>query len=202
MNIRKKLNKYIIESQTYSLKNAPVYIKILTILYKLLGRKFVAKLFITSKRCDSCMRCVKLCPNEAIHFRLNSPRRNNRCQGCLLCVYVCPNQAIELPLSMLIGAFLLLFLPYDDYIKQLFSLQFSSMPAFPDMLISLLLWSVGYIIIIFLFGKISFLFSAVPIIKKFRDTDFVKQIYKKIHPVRIFPIIVPKKLQNGECKVL
>ena len=181
----------MIESQTYSLKNAPIYIKLLAFIYKLLGRKFVAKLFITSKECTGCMLCSKTCPNQAINFRLNNPRRNNRCKGCLLCVYLCPNHAIELPLSILIGAFLLLFLPYDAFFKQLLSLHFSSIPKFLDMLVSFLLWSICYVVVIFIFGKISFLFSTLPIVKIFRETSFIKKIYCKIHPVRIFPIILP-----------
>ena len=196
MALTKRLQKYIIESQTYSLKNAPFYLKLLAFLYKILGRKALARLFVTSDKCKGCKICQKSCPNMAIVFRLNNPRRNNKCKGCLLCVYNCPNQAIELPLSILIGAFLLIFLPYDEFIKELFSLQFSSKSVFLDTLISLFLWSFCYLVVIFIFGKMSFIFSTIPIVKKIRGTKFVKRIYRRIHPIRIFPIILPEEHYN------
>ncbi len=196
MNLPKRLQRYIIESQTYSFKKAPAYVKVMAFLYKLVGRKFLAKLFVTSDSCIGCKQCLTMCPNQAIDFRFHNPRRNSKCKGCLLCVYLCPNQAIILPLSTLIGGFLLLFLPYDAFIKELFSLQFSSLSMFLDTLLSLLLWSVGYIVCIFIFGKISFLFSTLPIVKKVRRNQYVAQIYRKIHPINVFPVILPKNNNN------
>ena len=200
MNLPKRIQRYIIESQTYSFKNGPNYLKILAFLYKLLGRKFLAKLFVTSDSCTGCKQCLKMCPNQAIDFRLHNPRRNNKCKGCLLCVYLCPNQAIILPMSTLIVGFLFLFLPYDEYIKELFSLQFSSISIFLDTLLSLFLWSIGYIVFVFIFGKISFLFSVLPVVKKARRNQYVSQIFQKIHPINVFPVILPKENSDSNMR--
>ncbi len=193
----------MIETQTYSAKDAPFYVKILTLLYKLLGRKLLAQLFVTSGECKNCRICSMVCPNHAINFRFNTPHRNNQCKGCMLCVYFCPNQAIVLPLITIIGAILLIFLPYDEYVIKLFKLNFSSMSPLLYGIISLILWAICYAGVVVVFNKLSFLFSTMPVIKKMRGTFFIKRFYNTIHPVRIFPIIVPgefmdHKVQNPE----
>ena len=193
MHLPRRIQRYIIESQTYSFKKGPNYLKIVAFLYKLLGRKFLAKLFVTSDNCIGCKQCLKMCPNQAIEFRLHNPRRNGKCKGCLLCSYLCPNQAIILPLSTLIGGFLLLFLPYDAYIKEIFPLQFPPSSILLDSLLSLCLWSIGYIVFVFIFGKVSFLLSVLPVVKKLRRNRYIARINYKIHPLNVFPVILPKE---------
>ena len=195
MKIHQKFQDYIIYSQTYSLKNAPIYIKILSIFYKILGRKLFSKLLVTTKDCNLCSSCVKKCPNQAMELRLKNPRRNNKCKGCLLCVYNCPNQAYVMPLSTIVGTILLLFLPYDKFIRNLLPFQFSSIPILVDMLISLILWSIGYIVIIYLYRKITFLISSIPVVKKMMRNPNFEKIYRSTNPINIFPILVSKNFK-------
>lgn len=191
MKIKQNFQESIISSQTLPLKGASIFKKILAFVYKLLGRRLLSRLFVTSKQCTGCKRCLKICPNHAIKFRLNNPLRTNKCKGCLLCIYYCPNRAIELHAGTLFGAFLLIFLPYDEYIKRLLAPYF--MPNLSQgwsMLLSLILWSCGYAVVVFVFSKISFLLSTLKIIKKARGIPILKKVNTTIHPASIFPILV------------
>lgn len=192
MKIPKRVQRYIIETQTYSFKEGPVYMKVLAFIYKLLGRKLLARLLITTKDCNTCKGCSKICPQLAIGYVFNNPVRNNKCKGCLMCVYYCPNQAIELPLSILIGAFLFLFIPYEKIILNLLPFDLPTAPYILDLLLSLVLWSIGYLITIYTFRKLSFLISTLPFSKKIRENPFIKNIHQKIHPLRVFPVLVRK----------
>ena len=186
----RKIQDYVFESQTYSLKNAPVYIKILSVFYKILGRKLFAKLLVTTYDCTLCNHCLNECPNKAIEIHLKNLRKNNKCKGCLLCAATCPHQAYVMPLSAIISTVLLLFLPYDEFIRGLLPFQFSSVPMLINILISFILWSVGYVITIYLFRKITFVLSTLPFVKKLMNNAYIKKIYRAIHPVCIFPVIV------------
>jgi ferredoxin len=121
--ISNRLRKFQFESQTVPLQNAPAYIKIMAFVYQLIGRKLLAKSLVSSSECDACNICVKVCPNQAIKLNRNNPHRNNKCKGCLLCVYSCPKRVFYLPAISLIGAVLLLFLPYDNWIIKISSLK-------------------------------------------------------------------------------
>lgn len=185
----RRLQQYIHDSQTLPMKHAPIYLKVLAIVYQLLGRKLVATLLTTTSKCDGCKICVNKCPNHALTFRFKNLRRNNHCKGCLLCVYYCPNRAFELPLGRLIGVFLLLFLPYDNWISPLFGDEFvTTMPYLVRQLFLFLLWGIGYSISAFLFIKISFLLYALPVVKRIGTIPFVRKIRNKVHPAWVFPI--------------
>ena len=50
---------------------------------------------INSKVCVKCLRCLVVCPLNAIKDD-NGPKINyQRCDGCLICLRECPVSAIE-----------------------------------------------------------------------------------------------------------
>jgi hypothetical protein len=109
---------------------------------------------------------------------------------------------MELPLSIIIEALLLIFLPYDDYIKSLFSLNYYLKDSqFMNMLVSLLLWIIGYAVAFYVFYKLSFLISILPFVKKIRAKPFVKKINDYINPLTVFPVLIPKNYVNSNKDV-
>jgi 2-oxoacid:acceptor oxidoreductase delta subunit (pyruvate/2-ketoisovalerate family) len=51
---------------------------------------------IDAKRCERCMLCVVLCPDNAIEARENNVTINyEKCKGCLICLRECPFRAIS-----------------------------------------------------------------------------------------------------------
>lgn len=197
MKIPRKLQQYIIDTQTVPLNGAPIFIKILAFAYKLLGRKLTAKLLVASNQCNACDVCVKKCPNNAITLWLGNPHRSKKCKGCLYCVYVCPKCAVELPISVLLGSFLLIFLPYDEWIVQLIpSDLISNLSGVIHSIFLFFLWCIGYAIAVYFFNKIGFLLHMIPFVKKIGAIPFVKKIRYKIHPALIFPIFAPRNLSE------
>jgi len=196
-SISQKLQQYQFENQTLPMQHAPVYRKILAFIYQLLGRKLIAKSLVTTSQCDGCKICANVCPNHAISFRLKNPRRNRHCTGCLYCAYSCPKKAFEMPVSSMAGAFLLLFLPYDNWIIKIFSLPVEHVVmSVKYQVISLILWGIGYAIVVFVFEKTVFLLSTMPVFKKLGATPFIKKLRIKIHPGYIFPAIISDRLKD------
>ncbi len=193
MKLSPRLQQFILDTQTLPQTGAPTYQKVLALVYQLLGRKLIAKLMITSNRCNHCNVCAKVCPNHAIKFWFKNPRRSRHCKGCLWCVYSCPQRAFELPISRLLVAFLLIFLPFGEWIITIFSLNFiGKMPYAGRELFTFLLWCVGYTISAYIMGKIEFLLTTLPIVKRIGAFPSIQNLRNQIHPGLIFPIYLPK----------
>lgn len=64
-------------------------------------RPFIKKLrdidkdFYTTKECNSCGLCEKVCHFHNIKMSENKPKWQNNCQFCLACINYCPSGAIE-----------------------------------------------------------------------------------------------------------
>lgn len=193
MHFKNKLNSIREQNQTMRLGNASFMRKLSAVIYRLLGRKLVAKLLVTSSRCNNCHRCLDVCPNKALVLKLNNPYRNHKCKGCLLCIQKCPKNAFVMSPSRLVTTFALLFLPYDQWIGKLFSLSFSMFSTdLKEQLLSFVLWSAGYILAVFIFNKSAFILSTIPAVKKLGEQPSVKNIHAEINPATVFPVIIPK----------
>jgi ferredoxin len=192
-----RLQKFQIESQTQSLQNAPAYLKVLAWLYKIMGRKLLAKSLVSTSRCNGCNLCVSVCPHQAIQLKQNNPRRKRKCKGCFLCVYSCPQKVFELPVISLVGAVVLLFLPYDNWLTKIFGLDIvRDWKHIINMVLLFVLWCVGYAIAVFVFERLVSWISIFPFFKKLGETSLAKKMRNKIHPALIFPALVysnPKK---------
>lgn len=114
-------------------------------------------------------------------------------------MYSCPKQAFELPMSSLAGAFILLFLPYDEWILKLISYDIpANKMTFTYQTGAFILWCIGYAIAVFVLDKLVFGLSTLHVFKKIGEISFVKKIRNKLHPALIFPILVPmnRKSEN------
>jgi hypothetical protein len=113
-----------------------------------------------------------------------------------VCAYFCPQRAVELPLASLFGAFLLIWLPYDEWIINLFVPEyFSITKSFGYSLFSFILWCVAYVVVVFIYDKVMFLLSTLAISKKIAKISVVKKARNYIHPGSIFPVLMPRYTQ-------
>jgi NAD-dependent dihydropyrimidine dehydrogenase PreA subunit len=82
-----------------------------SLLYLLIGRLFLGKLFFASDRCTGCGVCAERCPNGAIKMhgggRQQRPYWTFHCQSCMRCMAYCPTQAVEASHLLGVGAYLL-----------------------------------------------------------------------------------------------
>ncbi len=63
--------------------------------YFAIGRFFLAKTFFASKRCNGCGICAEHCPVGAVKMIDDRPYWSFYCESCMRCMNICPLQAIE-----------------------------------------------------------------------------------------------------------
>lgn len=59
------------------------------------GRFFLSKTFIASNKCNNCGLCISECPTSSIIFVQNRPYWKLSCESCMRCMNICPQRAIE-----------------------------------------------------------------------------------------------------------
>lgn len=67
----------------------------ISIIYLILGRFFLAKTFFATKKCNGCGVCTDCCPVGAIRIIDDRPYWSFYCESCMRCMNICPRQAIE-----------------------------------------------------------------------------------------------------------
>lgn len=76
-----------------------VLLSFISLLYLLVGRFCLAKIFFANNRCNGCGQCAEHCPLGAI--RMEKTRHGDRpywrhtCESCMRCMGYCPTKAIE-----------------------------------------------------------------------------------------------------------
>jgi Pyruvate/2-oxoacid:ferredoxin oxidoreductase delta subunit len=63
--------------------------------YYIGGRFFLSKTFIANNKCNNCGICIKECPTSSIRLVLNRPYWKLTCESCMRCLNLCPQKAIE-----------------------------------------------------------------------------------------------------------
>jgi ferredoxin len=69
------------------------------LLYLLIGRVFMAKIFFADDSCKSCGKCATGCPNQAIVMigrgKGRTPYWTHQCEACMRCVAFCDFRAVQ-----------------------------------------------------------------------------------------------------------
>jgi ferredoxin len=84
-----------------------VLITPISFLYYFFGRYMLAKTFIASSKCNTCLQCIEECPVQAIRLVDNRPYWSHKCESCMHCMNLCPRQAIETAHGFITGVFIL-----------------------------------------------------------------------------------------------
>ena len=87
----------------------------ISVLYLLLGRFFLAKLWFASNRCTGCGTCAEICPVGAIRIKGRGaaarPFWKYNCESCMRCMNFCPERAIESAHSWAVVLYLIATIP-------------------------------------------------------------------------------------------
>jgi|GEM_PF-86173 len=69
----------------------------LALAYMVIARLVLAKMFFADERCTSCGLCAARCPHGAIRLqgRARRPYWTYSCQNCMRCMSICPTEAIQ-----------------------------------------------------------------------------------------------------------
>jgi len=60
---------------------------------------FMAKLYRSTKKCNGCGICEKVCPTNTVKMVNGKPKWGKGCTQCVACIQFCPQQAIEFGFS-------------------------------------------------------------------------------------------------------
>jgi ferredoxin len=175
-----------------SLKKCPSVYKIFSpisgFMYGNFGRRFFGKIYIADGSCNSCGKCVKACPVNAIMMINKKPRWNWNCQGCQRCINICPKNAIQTSVARILFQVLMM-LP-AIYLGFFYIPE--KLTMFPEgisgLITGILLCIVLYVALLFIFEKLMYSLEMMPIVRsiirfnwtgKFRrylDPDFSRSL--------------------------
>jgi Ferredoxin len=151
------------------------------LLFRIIGRRLLGKLYVADEYCDRCGICIRACPAGAVRLR-KKPRWNYRCQACQRCINLCPQVAIQTsyvrPLLLLSTVVLTSFL-----VKFIFKTGY--LIAITPWLIPLLgvgLWIVTEVILFYLVDLILFLLELSPGIGKLFGLSYTKSYRRYLEP--------------------
>ncbi len=63
--------------------------------YFFVGRFWLAKMYMANSKCNGCGICEKNCPVDALVMKENRPFWTFRCESCMRCLNICPPKAIQ-----------------------------------------------------------------------------------------------------------
>lgn len=77
----------------------------ISFLYLIKGRFFLAKLFFASYKCNGCGLCAEMCPTGSVTMKGGRPYWSLTCESCMRCMGFCPQQAVEAsqPLAVMLS---------------------------------------------------------------------------------------------------
>jgi len=109
-----------------------------SICYFVVGRYFLAKTFFASAKCNDCRLCEEKCPVGAIRIVNNRPYWRFRCESCMRCMNICPQKTINtahlLAFGLIWGVSLLPFFPNIlQWIANLLPMAYTTIPGLFDL---------------------------------------------------------------------
>ncbi|MHC1704444.1 MAG: EFR1 family ferrodoxin [Tenuifilaceae bacterium] len=116
----------------------------ISIAYMAIGRFFLAKTFFASAKCNNCNICVEKCPVGAIKIVNSRPYWQFRCESCMRCMNICPQKTINTAHLLAFGIiWFSLFIPFSDniikYFENKFPIFYTTMPGIIDLTIATLI---------------------------------------------------------------
>lgn len=70
--------------------------------FRILGRRFLGKLYAADGSCTSCGLCERACPSGVIRMRGGRPVWNLDCDACNRCLNLCPPAAIQVTMARVV----------------------------------------------------------------------------------------------------
>jgi Pyruvate/2-oxoacid:ferredoxin oxidoreductase delta subunit len=106
--------------------------------YMLIGRFFIAKTFFASASCNDCRICEEKCPVGAIKIVNDRPYWQFRCESCMRCMNICPKKSINTAHLLAVGIiWIAMLIPFVSDICRFLESHFPSIYALLPGLIEL-----------------------------------------------------------------
>jgi len=154
----------------------------ISVAYLIYGKEGLAKLFFVNHRCNGCGVCADHCPSAAILMKGKKQKRpfwTYRCESCMRCMAFCPEKAIEVhqPAAFFIfqlsslSAFLIILKFTGNYLGINFQ--------YDDSLLFKLMHYAYYLGVWFLYSKLIFCLSHIPVINRILNYTTLTVFYRR-----------------------
>jgi ferredoxin len=152
-------------------------------LYALIGRRRLARLFVSGSNCNACGFCVRNCPAQAIKLVAARPRWTMKCEGCQRCINTCPGNAIQTSWLRVIAELVLTLLPLLPLILRLQDGHRARLlGAAINPWVELLLWAMAYALCFALTDAVSFACEFVPGLRWLVRLNFTRHYRRYLEP--------------------
>jgi Pyruvate/2-oxoacid:ferredoxin oxidoreductase delta subunit len=149
-------------------------------MYFMYGRFFFAKVFIASTDCDTCNLCELKCPTASIRMINKRPFWKFSCESCMRCINICPRRAIQASHSLaVVIAVASSFLPLALILKIFNSHVPSALQKPADFMVN---WGISLTFIFIISGLVFWLIRLKWINKFFSATSLTKYWRRYIAP--------------------
>ena len=149
-------------------------------MYFMYGRFFFAKLYIASTDCDACSLCEQKCPTASIIMINKRPFWKFSCESCMRCINICPRKAIQTSHSLaVVIAVISSFLPIALLLKILNSYIPLSLHKPADFIVN---WGISLTLFFVVSGLVFWLIRLKWINKFFAATSLTKYWRRYIAP--------------------
>ncbi|MEI6123218.1 MAG: EFR1 family ferrodoxin [Bacteroidota bacterium] len=143
--------------------------------YQMYGRFLFAKMFIATNQCNGCGICYEKCPVGAIRMYAGKPYWTVHCESCMRCISLCPEKAIQAShlmfgIMIIAGAMLPVYFFIFDFFGSLPHAVFNSLDFFLEWVYKVSLFSLLYFIVYLLlkFKPIAYLFEYTSLTRYWR----------------------------------
>jgi NAD-dependent dihydropyrimidine dehydrogenase PreA subunit len=149
------------------------------LLFRIFGRRGMAKLYVADERCNRCGLCVSQCPVHAVRLVRGRPRWSYNCESCQRCINICPKQAIQTSWPRLIAETVLTFIPVPFLVWRL-----GPHPWIPvrPILIEVLLWIGVYAAVTWLLDVLLFLLELIPGVRRLFHWNLTRSFRRYLEP--------------------
>ncbi len=116
----------------------------ISLAYNLIGRFFLAKTFFASAKCNNCRVCEEKCPVGAIKIVNDRPYWRFRCESCMRCMNICPQKTINTAHLLAFGIIWgIILLPFshqiNNYLLETIPAFYAIMPGLIDLTVATLI---------------------------------------------------------------
>jgi ferredoxin len=155
-------------------KATRIIAKVMSLLFGMLGRRFLGKLYIADNKCNACGLCAGSCPAKTIRMIAGIPVWKLNCEDCNKCINICPKAAIQLSFPKIIIHIILNF----SVIILMFYFTFKFIPAFMffdftpllitmEILTSLVLIFIFSVLQLYIVELLFYVLQKIPFIRSF-----------------------------------
>ena len=154
------------------------------LLFRVFGRRGMAKLYVADEKCNRCGLCVSQCPVRAVKFARGRPRWGYNCESCQRCMNICPKQAIQTSWPRLIAETVLTFIPALVLIWRLGPQ--GTVPAWglyaKPVLLEAFFWIGVYVAVTWLLDVLLFGLELVPGVRRLFHWNLTKNFRRYLEP--------------------